>query len=129
MPKHILLLLDKSMVELADINVDDIIVKWCQILARKDFLQLKSKPLSEPLITIFRPVSIPHTCPDERNYTRMKRKLVRSFERQIKWFKFITITNIDVLRPTDAFNFDMAGNFSNHGLQELVIDEQNHQRS
>ena len=28
MPKHILLLLDKSMVELADINVDDIIVKW-----------------------------------------------------------------------------------------------------
>ena len=51
----------------------------------------------------------------------MKRKLVRSFERQIKWFKFIAITNIDVLRPTDAFNFDMAGNLSNHGLQELAI--------
>ena len=91
MPRHIIIVLDDHIVDLADLNVDDAIIEWLLtelwkiILTRLGQLPEKAKPDYLTLLTIFKPLPKPQLAEPSVMYTRMKRLILRSIDHQVDY--------------------------------------------
>ena len=119
LPKHLIILLDNSFVQLAPMA--DVIIKWIvtevwrAVAARFEFLPKRAKPDHPVNILIIKPLPCPVDMIEAVEYIEDRHQINHFLEKETRYFKFVSNHNIDAIRPRDGQYFNPNGALTGAG--------------